>query len=886
MKHKYPLLKLMSALACVAFLAVANSLPAQYQFDVFAGATGVSGANDGFRTDARLSNPTGIAQDAAGNLYVVATSSHTLRKITPDGQVTTLAGATGQVGSADGQGANARFAYPWGVAVAPNGTIFVSDAGNHTIRAVSPSGTVTTLAGVAGELGSADGFRTAARFNRPSSIVADAAGNLYVSDYSNSTIRKIDPSGNVTTLAGSAGQFGYADGFGSAARFNYPDGLAVDEMGDVLVVDANNHVVRRITPSGEVTTLAGVPGQAGSVDSADGPARFDSPVGIVEERPGAFLVTDRGNNTLRRLTSAGYVTTVGGAVQQSGSVNGAGTAARFVFPTGLSLSSRQVFITDTFDQTVRRGYSIFGEGIYEQAPQNFNAAAYAQRYPELAQMFGSDADAIWQYYLAAGVYRGMTDGVFDGAGYLAARPWLQNVLGNDWAAAAVHWYVYNGALSALGNAMEVTTPPGPVSAQPGEVVEFSYGVKNVGTRTWGANHFLALRTLDYALADFGDMGDTAPGGNRTVRLSLAAPSSPGTYRYRVQPLENGVEWFGRELLLDVQVTGAVVTPAGNGLTYGATNFPLRVEPGASVNFSYGVTNSGTKAWGSNHLLALREFSYAQVQMGGLSPTASGGSRTVNFSFTAPSSPGVYRYRLQPLENGVEWFGAERILTLQVGDGVEAVNGLTYGSNSFPTSVAPGASVAFVYNVTNSGTKQWGANHYLALRSFDYTPQQLVSLAPTSAGQAKQAAFNFTAPSSPGVYRYRVQPLENGVEWFGNETILTLQVGSGPVPTNALTFGSNTFPATAAAGSTVTFNFTVTNSGTTTWGANHLLALRTFNYEVVQMPSLSTTAPGGSRTVSYSFTAPSTSGVYRYRVQPLENGVEWFGSEVILQLTVP
>ena len=433
------------------------------------------------------------------------------------------------------------------------------------------------------------------------------------------------------------------------------------------------------------------------------------------------------------------------------------------------------------------------------------------------------------------------------------------------------------------NGLTYNTNDFPATVSAGATVNFTYNVTNSGTKTWAANHFLALRQFDYTMIQLGVLATTAASGSKAVAYSFTAPSTPGIYQYRIQPLENGVEWFGTEVILTLNVGG--VGPQINGLTYGSTTFPASASPGATVNFTYNVTNSGTKTWASNHYLALRQFDYAIVQMGALATTAASGSKAVAYSFTAPSTPGIYQYRIQPLENGVEWFGSEIILTLNVGGVGPQVNGLTYGSTTFPANASPGATVNFTYNVTNSGTKTWASNHFLALRQFDYTMIQLGALATTAASGTKVVSYSFTAPSTPGIYQYRIQPLENGVEWFGTEVILTLNVGGVGPQVNGLTYGSHTFPSTVTAGSTVNFTYNVTNSGSKAWGSNHLLALRKFDYTIVQMGALGTTAAAGSKAVTYSFTAPATPGTYQYRVQPLENGVEWFGSEVILTLQV-
>ncbi|MCH1463187.1 MAG: hypothetical protein L7U46_04820, partial [Candidatus Nanopelagicales bacterium] len=214
----------------------------------FAG--GAQGSADGTGADARFNSPPGVAVDGGGNVYVADYNNHTIRKITPAGVVTTLAGTAGSSGSADGTGADARFYYPWGVAVDGDGNVYVADENNHAIRKITPAGVVTTLAGTAESSGSTDGTGADARFNRPHGVAVDGDGNVYVADGVNHTIRKITPAGVVTTLAGAARQNGFSDGRGPLARFNYPQGVAVDGDGNVYVADYNNHAIRKVTPAG------------------------------------------------------------------------------------------------------------------------------------------------------------------------------------------------------------------------------------------------------------------------------------------------------------------------------------------------------------------------------------------------------------------------------------------------------------------------------------------------------------------------------------------------------------------------------------------------------------------------------------------------------------
>ena len=235
-------------------LAVMLVLPAHsqtYTFSTLAGNAGY-GSADGTGSAARFWEPAGVAVDCAGNVYVADTDNYTIRKITPTGVVTTLAGLAGVSGSADGTNSAARFGFPSGVAVDSAGNVYVADTYNSTIRKITSAGAVTTLAGLAGSGGSADGTNSAAQFDDPTGVAVDSAGNVYVADSFNHTIRKITQAGGVTTLAGLAGSAGIADGTNSAARFYSPKGVAVDSAGNVYVADSDNNTIRLGTTSSPI----------------------------------------------------------------------------------------------------------------------------------------------------------------------------------------------------------------------------------------------------------------------------------------------------------------------------------------------------------------------------------------------------------------------------------------------------------------------------------------------------------------------------------------------------------------------------------------------------------------------------------------------------------
>ena len=245
-----------------------------------------------------LDSPAGIALDASGTLYVADTSNEFIRKISPKGVVTTLAGS-GKTGFSNGKGKTASFFFPWGIAVDSSDNVFVADSVNNTIRKITPEGTVSTLAGSAGVTGATNGPGSTARFFWPYGLAADNHGNLFVADTYNNLIRKIDNHGTVTTLAGSGFKLSN-DGKGTEASFNHPYGLAVDGQGNVFVADTDNNLIREISQTGVVTTIAGS-GFQGANDGNGKTASFHKPHGIAINRFGILYITDSDNHLIREI---------------------------------------------------------------------------------------------------------------------------------------------------------------------------------------------------------------------------------------------------------------------------------------------------------------------------------------------------------------------------------------------------------------------------------------------------------------------------------------------------------------------------------------------------------------------------------------------------------
>ena len=302
-----------------------------------------------FAGPSTLNRPISIAADSAGNLYVVDAGSYRILKIAATGEVATFAGS-GSRGTADGTGASASFYSPFGIAVDAQGNVYVSDTDAFRIRKITPGGVVTTFAGSQNG-GHQDAAGTDAKFAAPTGLAVDTAGNVYVADLF--WIRKITPAGEVTTLAGS-GSGSSEDGTGSAASFHQPDGIAVDASGNVYVADTFNQTIRKITQAGVVTTIAGKAEVDGSSDGIGTEATFYAPEGIAVDASGNLFVADLGNNKIRKITPAKVVTTYAGSGQE-GSANGTLDKASFKYLYDIEiLDSGVMYAVDSGNNLIRK----------------------------------------------------------------------------------------------------------------------------------------------------------------------------------------------------------------------------------------------------------------------------------------------------------------------------------------------------------------------------------------------------------------------------------------------------------------------------------------------------------------------------------------------------
>ena len=505
------------------------------------------GSTDGTGTAASFSFPTGVAVDFSGNVYVAGDQDYKIRKVSPTGVVTTLAG-NGSWGSTDGTGTAASFDYPYGVAVDSSGNVYVADLDNYKIRKVSPGGVVTTLAGN-GSWGSADGTGTAASFTYPYGVAVDSSGNVYVADSYNNKIRKVSSDGVVTTFAGN-GWVGSTDGPGTAAGFNHPTGVAVDSAGNVYVADSWNNEIRKVSSTGVVTTVAGYVGSSiPGVDGVGRLARFNAPGDVAVDASGNVYVADSSNNKIRKVDSAGMVTTLAGS-GSTGSTDGTGTAASFNNPTGLAVDgSGNIYVTDSDNNLIRKvtsdGVVTTLAGSSSQGSTDGTGTAASFHWPT-----GPAVDAAGNVYVADQLnqkIRKVTPaGVVTTLAGSGSKGWMDGT-----GTAASFDYPSKVAVDASGNVYEADCVGCEIRkiSPTGVVRTIAGSVYNAGGSTDGSGANASFSTPAGLAVDAAGNVYVADSGNNKIRKI-----SPG---------------------------GAVITLAGNGLqgsTDGAGNAALFYNP--------------------------------------------------------------------------------------------------------------------------------------------------------------------------------------------------------------------------------------------------------------------------------------------------------------------
>jgi sugar lactone lactonase YvrE len=345
MKNIWPLI-----LCTIAFCIACSNRKQSPEVSTLAG-NGKMGSADGIGTEASFANLMGLTVDSNGDIYVADSHNNLIRKIRKDGTVTTVAGS-GAVGSSDGRGIKASFFNPTGIAVDKNGFLYVADTHNSLIRKISPDGEVSTLAGRRPD-SLQRGAEKLVKFDHPSGIAVDSKGNVFVADWANDVIRKISPDGIVTDFAGRLGTPGSKDGLALSASFYLPGGVAVDSTGNVYVADTYNNMIRKISSAGEVISFAGSK-LKGSADGIGKNAGFSHPAGIVMDKQGNLFVADVDNNKIRKISPAAEVTTFAGSGLR-GSKNGQSKMASFYRPFGVTVDAAgTVYVADYLNNKVRK----------------------------------------------------------------------------------------------------------------------------------------------------------------------------------------------------------------------------------------------------------------------------------------------------------------------------------------------------------------------------------------------------------------------------------------------------------------------------------------------------------------------------------------------------
>ncbi|MBB3054810.1 NHL repeat-containing protein [Mucilaginibacter gotjawali] len=317
----------------------------------FAG-TGTAGYLDGSLTGAMFNNPQGVSVDASGNVYVSDSFNDLIRKLSTTGTTTTIAGNQ-SIGLVNGPALSAEFYAPNGQAFDAQGNLYVADFGNNVIRKITPAGVVSTYAGT-GVAGYRNGAKDTANwkgttdslavFNNPESVAVDAAGNVFVADRGNNVIREILTNGRTKTVAGNKVK-GFIDATGAAAFFNNPTGVAVDSKGNLYVTDQGNSALRKITSAGVVTTLAGNPVQT---------TLLNYPSAITIDASGNLFIADEGGRIMEYNT-AGVLYYLAGALNAPGNVDGDGATARFNYPQGIAVDGNgNVYVADQYNNAIRK----------------------------------------------------------------------------------------------------------------------------------------------------------------------------------------------------------------------------------------------------------------------------------------------------------------------------------------------------------------------------------------------------------------------------------------------------------------------------------------------------------------------------------------------------
>lgn len=555
------------------------------------GADGFVG-DGGAAASARLFGPFGVAADGAGNIYVVDNSSHRIRKVNSSGVISTVAGNGIQGFSGDGgPAASARLFGPFGMAVDSAGNLYIADNGNHRIRKVDTRGVISTVAGNASQgFGGDGGAATSASLNAPRAVAVDSVGNLYIADRGNHRIRKVSSAGIISTVAGNGLQgFSGEGGAATSASLWSPASVVIDSVGNLYIADSSNHRVRKVNSSGVISTVAG-DGNAGfsGDEGAAINAKLSNPSGLTLDGAGDLYIADSGNQRVRRLSASGVISTAAGSGSAGFSGDGgSATSASLSFPSGVAIdNSGNLYIADYNNNRVRKVTPTYQGAWWAGAAENGWGLSFIQH--------GNTLAAGWYYFNAQG------------------QPTWAIVPGCTWNATntACTGNVTASTGSWLGNYTGIQTQ------NVIGTVTFSFSSPSAGTMSWnigGVPGTKAISKLNYAsgVSPSGiDYTDIWSGGASQNGWGVALLQQGGvmagawyTYNQQNQPvwyLINGGTWSSSNVFTapltratGSPLVGATYNPAQlNASTAGTVTFTFTDSANASMTYTVdGVTQT-------------------------------------------------------------------------------------------------------------------------------------------------------------------------------------------------------------------------------------------------------------------------------------------------------
>ena len=876
--------------------ALTGMLQAQTAWSNLAGQPGSSGSANGTGNTARFNTPKGVAIDISGNIYVADSANHEIRKITQAGVVTTLAG-NGTAGSLDGTGTGAQFSSPGGVTVDLSGNVYVADTNNHTIRKVTAAGVVTTLAGNSTTSGAADGTGTAAQFYHPGGVALDISGNIYVADSGNHAIRRVSPLGVVTTIAGN-GSPGTADGTGTAAQFNNPTGIVMDSSGNFLIADTGSHTIRKMTPGGVVTTVAGLAGFSGSQDGAN--PLFNHPQGVATDAAGNIYVADTSNHTLRKISASGQTTTIGGSALVPGSAEGT-TLARFNGPAGIAVDAYGNLRVSDANHRISLGTATLEITTASPLPSGTVGITYNAT---LAAMGGKPAYtwAVASGALPAGITLNTTTGRLAGTPTFGKTSnFTVRVTGSDLGSATKSF-----RLTVVDPAAPAITSASAATGYAGEAFTYKVTASNGPILSYAATGLPTGLTL----ANGTISGNTTQAGTFPVTLSATNAAATGSKTlvlkiYNTSAVANRLDEFPIPLndnfASRVALTGTTSNAIGSN--YSATT--ETGEPDFGIGAAYNsvwwkwtpsvTANVTIDTAGSNFDTFLGVATGSAVN--GLTPVASNDDTNGTFqssvTFTAVAGT-EYQIKVDSSPGS----GDEGMVSLQIAQDVRhvTVSSTTGGTASGNTTVASGsqvtvsaaASAGYQFTawtedgdtVSTDATYTFVPDYDRALvANFAALPRYQITLTATSGGYAVGSGsfttgtqVTVTATANSG-YKF-VQWTENGTAVSTNSTYTFTAVSDRSLVAN--------FAATLSALQTwrqQNFN-TSENSGNAADGADpdHDGIPNLIEYATGSLPTSAASAlppqvgmPGNSLTITFHRIADPA---LTYQVWASSNLADW------------